>query len=189
MKLYIAIFLSVIVLGCERKSSQPNVELIQDMMKDPSFKAQDFDNDKQDKRANLVPPEGTVPQGWTPYPDFKTDEEAKNFPNPTTLNADILARGEKNYQIYCGVCHNSNGNGLGTVAERMLVKPPSLLSDKIKGWSDGQLFHLITKGRGMMSGYESQIPSSEDRWSVVHYIRHLQKNQKADNGAANGANN
>jgi len=26
-----------------------------------------------------------------------------------------------------------------------------------------------------MGSYESQIPSQEDRWALVHYIRHMQK--------------
>jgi len=149
------------------------------MMKDPSLKAQGGDLDKADRLGNTLPPVGTVPQGaWSPYPNFKSDEEAKSYENPLKSNKEILARGDKQYQIYCGVCHGTKANGAGSVAGKMLVKPPSLLSSKMHDWSDGQIFHLITRGRGMMKGYEGQIPSAEDRWAIVNYIRYLQKTQK-----------
>jgi mono/diheme cytochrome c family protein len=168
--------ISIAMTGClEKRSKEPNIELTQDMMKDPSFKAQDYDLDKTGKRANMLPPPGTNPMNWTPYPGFKNDEEAKDFKNTLVPNKEILARGERKYQIYCAVCHGTQGYGDGTVAEKTLVKPPSLQAEKIRGWTDGQINHLITKGRGLMGGYESQIPSQEDRWALVHYIRHMQK--------------
>ena len=172
--LSLALF-SVVVLGCEKRSSEPNIEFTQDMMKDPSFKAQDYDPTQPGKRANMLPPTGTVPMNWDPYPNFLNDEEAKDYKNTIVLNKDILAKGERLYQIYCAVCHGTKAYGNGSVADVSLVKPPSLQTDKIRGWTDGQLNHLITKGRGLMGAYESQIPSQEDRWALVHYIRHLQK--------------
>jgi mono/diheme cytochrome c family protein len=168
-------FLSFVVSACDKHSKEPNVEFTQDMMRDASYKAQDFDPDKPGKRANMLPPPGTVPMNWTPYPNYQNDEEAKAFPNTLVPNKEILARGERKFQIYCSVCHGTQGYGDGRVAEKTLVKPPSLMSEKIRGWTDGQINHLITKGRGMMGSYESQIPSQEDRWALVHYIRHLQK--------------
>lgn len=166
---------SVALTGCfQRSSNEPNVELIQDMMIDPAVKAQDFDHDMPGKRANRLPPEGTVPMNWTPYPNYLNDDQAKDFKNPIVANKDILAKGQKLYQIYCAVCHGTTGYGNGTVADVSLVKPPSLLAQKIKQWTDGQINHLITKGRGLMGAYESQIPSQDDRWALVHYIRHLQ---------------
>ena len=172
--------LTVLTSGClERRSKEPNIELTQDMFKDPSFKAQDYDLDKTGKRANMLPPPGTVPMNWTPYPNYQNDEEAKNFKNPLVPNKEILALGEKKYQIYCAVCHGTKGYGDGPIAEKSLVKPPSLQSEKIRGWTDGQLNHLVTKGRGLMGGYESQIPSQDERWALVLYIRHLQKSLKA----------
>lgn len=165
---------SFALTACERSSNEPNVELTQDMMLDPSVKAQDYDHSQPGKRANMLPPVGTVPMNWTPYPNFLNDEEAKNFKNTVVANKDILARGEKLYQVYCAVCHGTKGYGNGTVAELSLVKPPSLQAQKIRAWTDGQINHLITKGRGLMGSYESQISSQDDRWALVHYIRHLQ---------------
>ncbi len=166
--------ISFVLTGCERRSDEPNIELIQDMMIDPSFKAQDFDPTQPGMRANMLPPEGTVPMNWTPYPNFLNDEQAKDFKNTVVSNKEILAEGQRLYQIYCTVCHGSKGYGNGPVADVSLVKPPSLQAQKIRAWTDGQINHLITKGRGLMGAYDSQIPSQDARWALVHYIRHLQ---------------
>jgi mono/diheme cytochrome c family protein len=185
----LSLITAVALVGCKDKR-KPNIELIQDMMKDPSFKAQDYDPDKADKRANMLPPPGTVPMGWDPYPSFQNDEQAKGYQNPiANLKGEqaknLLAQGQRKYQTYCTICHGSSGYGDGNVADKMIVKPPSLMSEKIRSWTDGQIYHLITKGRGLMGGYEAQIPSPEDRWAIVNYIRHLQKNQKVDNAGSN----
>lgn len=162
--------------GCfEKHSNEPNLELTQDMMEDPSFKAQDYDASKPGKRSQMLPPEGTNPMNWTPYPNFQNDTEAKDYKNPLVPNKEILAKGEREFQIYCSVCHGTEGYGDGRVAAMTLVKPPSLQAGKIRGWTDGQINHLITKGRGMMGSYESQIQSQHDRWALVLYVRHLQK--------------
>ena len=54
-------------------------------------------------------------------------------------------------------------------------KPPSLLTDLIKGYPDGRIFHIITEGQGLMGAYIYQLPKIDDRWAVVNYIRSLQK--------------
>jgi hypothetical protein len=59
----------------------------------------------------------------------------------------------------------------------MARKPPPLISARAKAMSDGQIYHIISKGLGVMGPYESHIPQSY-RWQVVNYIRHLQKESK-----------
>jgi mono/diheme cytochrome c family protein len=43
-------------------------------------------------------------------------------------------------------------------------------------WGDGHIFHVITKGQGVMPSYAQQV-QPEDRWAVIHYIRALQRAQ------------
>ncbi len=166
---------TVWLLGCEVERKEPNVELIQDMMESPAIKAQDYDNDKADKRANLLPPEGTIPRGFTPYTLTDSLEAEKALVNPMLGRDDLLSRGQKYYQVYCAVCHGVLAKGDGTVAPKWIAPIPSLLSQKIRDWKDGGIFHIITAGRGMMGSYASQITSVEDRWLIVNYVRHLQK--------------
>ncbi|MNT03638.1 hypothetical protein D3C72_1381850 [compost metagenome] len=61
-----------------------------------------------------------------------------------------------------------------SVSEKMALKPPSVLSDKVRAWPDGHLYHVISVGQGVMGPYASHIPQKY-RWQVVNYIRFLEK--------------
>lgn len=179
IKLTSAALLTVGVLtGCNLDKSKPNIELIQDMMESPALKPQEFDAGSPNNAAMRVPPEGTQPQGFEPY-RYATDiEAAARNPNPLAgdFSEETLKVGLKYYKIHCAICHGNKGEGgeKMSVAETMLLKPPAMTSDKIKGWSDGQIYHVITMGQGLMGPYASHIPAKY-RWQVVNYIRHLQK--------------
>lgn len=160
--------------SCSGGKNQPTIELIQDMMDQPSLKAQEYDNARGEP-AMRVPPEGTVARGKPPYVYAGDPLGAEaNLRNPVEPNEASLSRGEKMYKIYCSVCHGIQGKGDGTVAEHMPLKPPSLLTDKVRAFKDGRIFHIITEGQGVMGSYASQVFKEEDRWSIVNYIRKLQ---------------
>lgn len=156
---------------------KPNIELVQDMMESPALKAQESDPDAPQGRAMRLPPEGTVPVGFKPYKYAKDIEAAARNTNPLAGNNsdEVLIVGQKYFAIHCAVCHGDKGDGQSLVAAKMPLKPPSVLSDKIRGWTDGQIYHVIHQGQGMMGPYASHIVKESDRWSVVNYIRHLQK--------------
>ncbi len=168
--------------ACTKKnpelSSQPNVELIQDMMDSPALKAQDHEPSDQKKASSRLPPEGTVPVGFVPY-KYAGDaaQAAAKLKNPYSGNTktEILELGRKKYEIFCAVCHGYGGAGDGPVAPKMALKPPSLLSDKVRTMNDGGIFHIITDGQGVMSSYAYQLVNENDRWAIVNYVRSLQK--------------
>ncbi len=122
-----------------------------------------------------VPPEGTVPRNYEPYPyeQGEIDLAGANLKNPLPLTQAVLARGQKEYEIYCMVCHGGLGKGDGPVIPRMTA-PPSLITGASVDWQDGKIFHMITMGRANMSSYAAQIRPA-DRWAIVHYVRQLQK--------------
>jgi hypothetical protein len=182
MALKTLLFFSVVIgfSGCHIDKSKPNFELIQDMMESPAIKSQEFDEDSPNHAGMRVPPEGTQPRGFEPYPFPTNPEASKTLKNPfeKSFSEETLKTGIKYYTIHCSICHGVKGEGgeKMTVAETMALKPPSLLSDKIKGWSDGQIYHVITMGQGVMGPYASHIPQKY-RWQVVQYIRHLERGQ------------
>lgn len=157
--------------------SEPNVELIQDMMESPAIKAQEYDETSPNHSGMRVPPEGTQPQGFEPYKYATNIEGAAGNVNPLAgqYTEDVIKTGSKYYTIHCAICHGAKGEGgeKQSVAETMALKPPPLTSDKIKGWKDGQIYHVITMGQGVMGPYASHIPAKY-RWQVVNYIRTLQ---------------
>lgn len=169
-------------VACTKKgpelSKVPNIELIQDMMDQPSLKAQDYEPSNPTQGSSRLPPEGTVPVGYTPYKYSGNAAEATaKLKNPLAGNTtvEILELGRKNYEIYCAVCHGYGGAGDGTVAPKMALKPPTLLSEKIRTMNDAGIYHIVTDGQGVMSSYIYQMVNEKDRWAVVNYVRSLQK--------------
>lgn len=178
----IGMFAAVFLMGLTGCSdpTRPNVEVIQDMMVQPAIKAQDVDP-HTGKSGMRVPPEGTAAINREVYL-YKGNPEmaAQKLSNPyATPSAEIIKLGEKHYKNFCMVCHGDVGKGDGPVADKFQgVKPPSLLTPKVRGMKDGQIFHIITEGQGVMGTYINHMPFSKDRWAVVSYVRKLQKESK-----------
>ena len=164
---------SILVLAltaCKGSGNNPNVEIIQDMMESPAVKSQEYDDFFEDHAGGArVPPEHTVPVGFNP-------DLAKADKNPFAGNTsdEVLLTGQKYFETNCAVCHGFKGHGDGPVGLKMPNKPPALVSDKVKGWADGQIYQVITMGQGTMGSYASHIPQKY-RWQVVNYVRHLQQ--------------
>lgn len=177
---FVGLFASVFLLGltgCSASGNKTNVEIIQDMMEQPAIKTQDV-NPHTGKSGMRLPPEGTAAINREVYL-YKGDAQAaaanlKNMYSESDMEA--LALGEKHFKNYCLVCHGEQGKGDGPVAEKFQgLKPPSIVNDKVKAYKDGQIFHIITEGQGVMGTYITQMPFSKDRWAVVTYLRKLQK--------------
>lgn len=122
-----------------------------------------------------VPVAGTVPRGYKPYPYSKEDgdragAELKNSMPRTTAN---FLHGQELYNTYCVVCHGSTGKGDGTIVPKF-PRPPSLHSEKVREWSDGRIYHVISTGQNLMPSYAPKM-SADERWAVVHYVRALQR--------------
>lgn len=172
---------AALLSSCHMDKSKPNFELIQDMMESPAIKAQEYDAFSPNHMGMRVPPEGTQPVGFTPYRYAQNIDGAAKNPNPLAGNFDeeTLKVGIRYFDTQCAVCHGFKGEG-GTdtsVGKLMPLKPPQLTSAKIRGWADGQIYHVITMGQGVMGPYASHIPEKY-RWQVVNYIRYLQKNSE-----------
>jgi mono/diheme cytochrome c family protein len=168
--------------GCGAHGNSPNVELLQDMFESPAVKAQEYDESSPNHSGMRVPPENTVPVGFTPY-KYKGNVEgaSKSLQNPLAgnMSPDVLVVGQKYFETNCMVCHGQKaaGNPDSNVVKNMALKPPSLLSDKVRGLTDGHIYHIISEGQGVMGPYASHVPQAS-RWQVVNYIRFLQKETK-----------
>ncbi len=97
--------------------------------------------------------------------------------NPTPITKESLLRGQDRYNIYCITCHGDAGEGNGpVVGPNRFPAPPSLNTDQARGYADGTIAYVITKGVGKMPGYASQI-EPQDRWHIVHYVRAVQRSR------------
>jgi mono/diheme cytochrome c family protein len=104
---------------------------------------------------------------------------ANIFPMPVT--AEVLARGQERYNVFCSPCHGRTGKGDGIVVQRGMRAPPSLMEDRLRSAAAGYFFDVMTHGFGAMQDYAAQIPVA-DRWAIVAYERALQFSQHATVG-------
>lgn len=186
------LFLSILLIGnCEKTS--PPLEYFPDMYDSPAIETNEADifgaeSREKAKPGFRIPPDGTIPVGYYPYvyadvltpDDLKNPEKGLPFPESIKKTRANYEKGESRFQIFCSPCHGYRGLGNGSVvgpSPRFSFPPPSLMSDKIKGWTDGQIYHIVTKGRGLMGSYSAQI-DPDDRWKLILYIRKLQENSK-----------
>ncbi|MEK6554536.1 MAG: cytochrome c [Bdellovibrionota bacterium] len=163
------------LVGCGAGSDKTSVELIQDMFTQISLKAQDYDYQRNEPSSRL-PPEHTKPRGYKTE-KYVTDPvgAGQNLQNPFPDGDEkALARGKYKYEIYCGICHGTQGHAADDSKLKVYIPLiPALTSDKVKGLRDGQIYHIITNGQGVMGSYAGQIQNPEDRWAIVKYIRTL----------------
>ena len=89
----------------------------------------------------------------------------------------IVERGRQKFLTFCSPCHGNFGRGDSRLAGQF-PNPPTLHSDKVRKWPDGNIYHVITEGQNVMPSYASQI-ARDDRWAIVHYIRVLQRAHNA----------
>ncbi len=162
-------------IGCG-KHEKPNFIYMPQMVYDPAFKAQEAQYGVQGMRS---PVPGTVPRDYEIYPYSVNDTEraAAELRNPLPMHRQVLERGHRMYTIYCQVCHGEYGEGNGSIVP-LFAAPPTLQSDKIKGWmergQDARIFHIITVGQNRMPNYKTQV-SVEDRWAIANFIRVLHR--------------
>ncbi len=95
--------------------------------------------------------------------------------NPLSGGTEDIANGRKAFGSYCTVCHGLDGQNTGVpFADRMAPPVPSLASESVQKYTDGQLHSIIQNGiypSGMPSG--KGILNDDEIWAIVTYIRHL----------------
>ena len=190
--LWRVLFLSVLSLllvacQCSGGKNRTDFELFHDMIQQKSLKAQEGDETGSVMR---LPPENTRARNRKPYP-YKGDPEGaeKHLKNPfqNQMAPDLIAIGKRQYEKTCILCHGPKGDGQGSVAQKMTVKPLSLLSLKAINLSDGRIYHIIQEGQGLMQGYSKQVRGEKNKWALVNYVRMLQNQALTEKTAKHGA--
>ncbi|MGD0461726.1 MAG: c-type cytochrome [Tepidisphaeraceae bacterium] len=92
--------------------------------------------------------------------------------NPVAATAESIAAGRTLYAQNCVYCHGDTGKGDGPAAVSLTVRPSDLTSPALGELSDGALFWKISEGHSPMPAHQ-RLLSSEDRWTVVNYLRTL----------------
>lgn len=156
--------------GCHRDMrDQPRYE---------TYESSEFFPDGMSARPLVT---GTVARGKLNEDDvFHTGRDGDQFvvDIPVEVDRALLERGQERFNIYCSVCHNRTGDGLGMIVQRGFRQPPSFHIDRLRNAPAGHFFDVMTNGFGTMPSYRIQI-APQDRWAIVAYIRVLQMSQNA----------
>lgn len=94
-----------------------------------------------------------------------------------------LAKGKEIYEQYCHFCHGYKGYGDGPVGIALSPHPANFVEDaKRMAKTDEELFKSITEGIHRDIGGEAmsmprwqEVLTDHERWHVLWYIRHLEK--------------
>ena len=118
------------------------------------------------KVAVQVPKVTTSTSGWVVPAKYQT------MKNPTSPKVD-LAIGKSLYTKHCKSCHGSEGFGDGVKAKEMKGDLGDFSTKKFQAQTDGALYYKTTFGRDDMPAFNKKLPSDEDRWLIVNYLRTL----------------
>jgi mono/diheme cytochrome c family protein len=115
------------------------------------------------------------PEPPQPTAELTIPPDAVQKPNPVKPTPAVLAAAKKTYGYDCAMCHGADGSGKGDLAADMKLtlldyRDPSAL----KNMTDGEMFWIIEKGKGQMTGEGDRIKAPEI-WGLVNYVRAFAK--------------
>jgi mono/diheme cytochrome c family protein len=201
------IFVALIVVAAfgtrGSKSELPPLEIFPDMDHQAKIKYQARSDFFADGLGGRLPVKHTVPMGFevpaqpaaagAPPPaygfsnglDYYNTGKMGDFygdglPAEIELNQALLERGQRQFEIYCAVCHGASGNGKGVTSKFGILTafnfhqagstdPANVAAYR----ADGAIFDVMTNGKGLMGPYGGNLVL-RDRWAIVAYIRAMQ---------------
>jgi mono/diheme cytochrome c family protein len=124
-------------------------------------------------------PNLTQEKATSAEPKMTPEDVAKK--NPIPPSAEGLAEARKLYGYDCAMCHGKGGDGKGDLAADMKLE----LNDwrdasTIEKMTDGELFWIISHGKGKMVGGEADRSPEKMRWNLVNLVRSFGKKGAAE---------
>lgn len=171
-----------LITSCDYNRNTTGWQYFDDMAKSPAYETYTPNPNFPDGKTMQPPVSGTIPRDIMPYPYEKSDadrlEAARVLQNPVTANREVLERGKKMYEVYCQVCHGPQGDGKGSLytSGKYTYPPASLINEKMSAAPDGEIYHVITVGHGIMAEHGSMI-RPDDRWKIAVYVKSVLQNQ------------
>lgn len=167
--------------SCDRTRNDKGYEYFPDMAHSLAYETYSPNPVYKDSATMQAPVKGTVNRDFLPFHYPANDSgrvlAGKELVCPLEYTEKNLALGKERFQIFCMNCHGEKGLGDGYLftSKRYTLKPASLVSEKMMKAPIGEIYHVITKGWGVMGAHGSQI-KPDDRWRIAMYIqREFQK--------------
>ncbi|HEX5399722.1 MAG TPA: cytochrome c [Verrucomicrobiae bacterium] len=175
-------------------SRKPPIEIFPDMNRQQKLRPMVPDGFFQNGVSSQLPPPGTISRGdredgqpveTVSGPVYAFEDAPVNTglvtgttnfvaTNPLPVTPELLQRGREHFDIYCSPCHGRLGDGNG-ITKKIGDMPTvvSLHDKRVVDMPDGEIFHTITHGKGVMGAY-GPLVATQDRWAIVAYLRALQ---------------
>jgi mono/diheme cytochrome c family protein len=164
------------IAACDRNRKTPGWDYFPDMVYSNAYETYSPNTNFRDGKTLQAPVEGTVSRDALPFSYGTSTGErtraGRELVNPLENTAENLTRGRAAYGVFCAQCHGENGDGKGHLVLSGVYKYPvrTLVSGEMKKRPDGEIFHTITLGFGVMGAHGFMI-RPEDRWKIILYIR------------------
>lgn len=124
----------------------------------------------------MLPVEGTVPRGYSPYDYPNTTEGLEaakaDLKNPLQVTEENLEAGKNLYTIYCAVCHGDKGDGNGILMQREKILGIPSYAAEGRIITPGGVYHVQMYGLNSMGSYASQTNELE-RWQITQHVMNL----------------
>ena len=129
-------------------------------------------------------PKQENPDAQAAAEDFKIPQEDIDKKNPVKPTPEGIEAARKIYGYDCAMCHGAKGDGKGDLVDSMkLTVLDWREATALQGKTDGELFYVITKGKGKMIGEGDRV-SETVRWNLVNLVRSF---SKKDTGGKSGS--
>lgn len=158
-------------------------ELIPDMDNSPAQKSQSRNIFFPGKGAEAFYPENSISQSGKLYSIEQTEIEraGENGENPLPKTPLVYRYGKHLFETHCAYCHNSNGDGNGSIMTKIVLKedeegfpgPPDIRTSAVSHEPDSRIFHILSAGQNLMFPVAYKL-NTTDRWALVRYFRTLQ---------------
>ena len=185
VKIITILVVLVVVSSCQdKKQRQVQYMADTDMYVPVSYETYGEYTLSKDSASVRLPVSNTISRGNVPYdyPDtpYALLAAKDSLKSPLKVMAPLdsirsvsvkdLEQGKYLYGIYCAACHGTKGDGQGSLVmnEKILGVP----NYKDRDITEGSIYHVIMRGKGIMGSHSSQLNALE-RWQVVHHVEEL----------------
>ena len=189
--LFTAVLAAFALAGCgESEKSSRGIDFMPEMYNHPGYKSQTVREVTDGKTVRHVPMmqpmiDGTVSRDGAAYDVAPLDAAgAKALVNPVAPTAAVLMRGQQLYNSTCAMCHGRDGDPANGYVVATAKHPnrfasiQAVNSANVALMSDGEIYHIISRGRNRMADLSAQLLPT-DRWAVVLYTKALARATQA----------